>query len=192
MKNRRNIATLIFFTFFQIIYVTANGQKANSSQIEPLPKGWRPTGDARKDYKMGVDKKAGQKGVDAITIKSEADKIKGFGALANYIKIDKYLGKRIRMTGYMRSEKVDGWAGFWLRVDDSTSHDKRVLSFDNMYDKAIKETTDWTKCTLVLDVPKNGTTIVYGALLSGKGQIWFDDIKFDLVGGEVPVTRASR
>jgi len=192
MKNRRNITAVIFLLLFQTIYITANAQKTNSSEIYPLPKGWRITGSAPQNYDMGVDRNAGQKGKDAITIKYTAKKNMKFGALANYIKIDKYLGKRIRMTGYIRSEKVDGWAGFWLRVDDSTSHDKRVLSFDNMYDKAIRGTTDWTKYTLVLDVPQNGTTIVYGALLSGKGQIWFDDVKFDLVGNEVPVTRKRR
>ena len=47
------------------------------------------------------------------------------------------LGKRVRMTGLVKSENVASWAGLWLRVDQSGS--QQPLSFDNMGDSRIKK-----------------------------------------------------
>ncbi len=59
----------------------------------------------------------------------------------------KYIGKRIRMTGYMKSKNVAAWAAFWLRVDQADS--KQFLSFDNMNNREIKGTTDWKKYEII-------------------------------------------
>jgi hypothetical protein len=44
----------------------------------------------------------------------------------------------------------------------------------------IKRTTDWAKYEVVLYVPQ-ATSISYGVLLSGTGQIWFKDVNFEIV-----------
>jgi hypothetical protein len=100
-----------------------------------------------------------------------------------------YLNKRVRMTGYVKSENVTTWAGLWLRVDEPGS--QQPLSFDNMSDRPIKGTTDWTKYEIVLDVPSNASLIAYGALLGGTGQIWFDRITIEVVSDSVPVTGSA-
>ena len=99
---------------------------------------------------------------------------------------DKFLGKRVRMTGYIKSENVTGWAGLWMRVDQKDSN--KALSFDNMQDRAVKGTTEWTKYEIVLDVPLTATNLAYGALVSGGGTIWFDSISFEEVDESVPTT----
>lgn len=150
------------------------------------PTGWFNAGSKPKSYEMGIDKGAGQDGKNAATIKSIDKKIDGFGTLMQQSKPDKYLGKRVRMTGFVKSENVSTWAGLWLRVDQSGS--QQPLSFDNMGDRPIKGTTGWTKYEIVLDVPNNASLIAYGALLDGTGQIWFDNITFEVVGDNVPTT----
>lgn len=80
-------------------------------------------------------------------------------------KPDKYLGKKIRMTGIMKSVDVETIAGFWLRVDHADS--KTPLSFDNMSDRPIKGATEWTKYEIVLEVPDKASKIAFGALLCG-------------------------
>ena len=90
------------------------------------------------------------------------------------------------MTGYVRSENVKGWAGLWFRVDQLGS--KQFAAFDNMQTRGIKGTTDWTKYEIVLDVPTNASTLNFGALLSGTGQIWFDDITFEIVDDSIKTT----
>lgn len=144
-----------------------------------LPKGWFKAGSDPDKYEMGVEPGGGQNGRNSATIKSDARKIHGFGTLMQTCLPDKYLGKKVRMSGYMRSEDVDKWAGFWFRVDGADS--KGSLAFDNMYDRAIKGTTGWKKYEIVLDVPANATRLAYGALLDGTGQIWFENIQFEIV-----------
>jgi hypothetical protein len=150
------------------------------------PTGWFNAGSKPKSYEMGIDKGAGQDGKNAATIKSIEKKIKGFGTLMQQSKPDKYLGKRVRMTGFVKSENVTDWSGLWLRVDQTGS--QQPLSFDNMSDRPIKGTTGWTKYEIVLDVPTNASLMAFGALLHGTGQIWFDNITFEVVGNDVPTT----
>lgn len=131
-----------------------------------------------------MDRGKGQNGSDAITIRSHK-RTWSYGTIKHALDPNQYRGKRIRMTGYVRSENVHRWAGLWLRVDDSV---KNAVAFDNMANRAITGTTDWTKCTLVLDVPENAKNIVYGGLLNGCGQIWFDDMNIEIVGNDVATT----
>ena len=151
-----------------------------------LPTGWFAAGSKPKSYEMGIDKGAGKDGKNAATIKSIDKKIEGFGTLMQQSKPDKYLGKRIRMTGFVKSENVSTWAGLWFRVDQAGS--QQSLSFDNMGDRPIKGTTGWTKYEIVLDVPSNASLIAYGALMDGTGQIWFDNITIEIVDDNVPTT----
>ena len=151
-----------------------------------LPLGWFKAGNKPNSYEMGIDKGSGQDGKNAATIKSVEEKIEGFGTLMQQSKPDKYIGKRIKMTGFLKAEKVNGWAGLWLRIDQTGS--QKPLSIDNMKDRKITGTSDWKKYEIVLDVPENASLIAYGALLDGTGQIWFDNLSFDIVDENVPLT----
>src|SRR5690606_3400396 len=81
-----------------------------------LRKSWLKADTEAKSYKMGIDVGAGQDGKNATTIQSKRDGIKGYGTLMQNCLPDKFLGKRVRMTGYIKSESVTGWAGLWMRV----------------------------------------------------------------------------
>jgi len=151
-----------------------------------MPKNWFIAGSSPKSYKMGIDEGAGRDGKNAATIQSKQKNIKGFGTLMQNSNPDNYLGKRVRMTGFIKSESVEGWAGLWFRVDQKDSD--YAISFDNMEDRSITGSTEWTKYEIVLDVPLNATNLAYGALLSGTGKIWFDDVSFEIVDKSVPTT----
>ena len=45
-----------------------------------------------------------------------------------------------------------------------------------------------THTTLQSDVPNESTKIGFGAILAGVGKLWLDDVAFDVVGNDVPVT----
>lgn len=157
-----------------------------------IPKGWVRTGNHNNKYQMGVDKGSGKDGKDAMTIKS-VEKIDDnliFGALASVNLPTQYLGKRVRLTGSIKTKEVPHWAGFWFRVDGQKKGE--VLAFDNMKDgktdRSITGTNDWNQCDLVLDVPFNAKEIVYGALLSGTGQIWIENVSLEIVNSSVPTT----
>ncbi|HNR20000.1 MAG TPA: hypothetical protein PKN75_13305 [Bacteroidia bacterium] len=151
-----------------------------------LPAGWFKAGSKPNSYDMGTDKGAGKDGNNVATIKSVDKKIDGFGTLMQTSSAQKYLGQRVRMSASVKSKDVHQKAGLWLRVDGAGS--KNYIAFDNMADRPITGTSDWKQYEIVLDVPLNASKLAYGALLRGTGQIWFDDIKFDIVDSTIGTT----
>lgn len=152
-----------------------------------LPESWMPAGSKPKDYDMGKDSKIVHSGSNSAFIRSNQPSIQGFGTMMQTFKADMYFGKRVRMTGFIKTEDVKTWSSMWMRVDDK-ANPTQSLAFDNMANRPIKGTTDWTKCEIVLDVPPNASNIAFGFLLDGTGKIWFDDIKFEVVDQNVPTT----
>ncbi len=172
------------------IKIIVTGLIAFSLLSFDVPKGWFIAGSKPDSYEMGIDKGAGQDGKNAATIKSVDKKIKGFGTLMQDCLPDKYLGKRIRLSGFLKTSNVSDWAGLWLRIDQKNTNN--CLGFDNMHDgktrRSVTGTTDWTKYEIVLDVPMDAGNIAFGALMGGTGQIWFDDLTIEVVDKTVPVT----
>ena len=158
-----------------------------------LPKEWFKAGSAPDAYEMGIDKGAGPNGTNAATIKSIKKRIRGFGCLMQNSQPDKFKGKRVRMSAYLKSKDVIDYASLWFRVDQRGTD--IPLSFDNMrdgkIDRSIKGATDWAKYEIVLDVPEKASNLAYGAFVSGTGQIWFTNIKFEIVDKSVPSTNMS-
>lgn len=146
-----------------------------------IPPGWFESGSSPNSYEMGLEEGVGRDGGNAATIKSIEKRPSGFGTLMQQCEPAEFWGKRIKMTGYVRSESVKNSAALWLRVDRGA----KPVSFDNMSNRPIHGTTDWKKYELVLDVPADATLISYGALVNGAGQIWFDDLVFEIVDSTV-------
>ncbi|MEZ5015795.1 MAG: hypothetical protein R2800_01980 [Flavipsychrobacter sp.] len=178
--------SLLFAFLFSFLFI-ANGCAQGDIDKYPLPKGWYKAGSVPSKYAMGVADSAGRQGGNAATIQSIKKRITGFGTLMQTSMPDSFLGRRVRMTGYMRSVEVKGWAGFWLRVDKNDGS-RGHSAFDNMYDRRVVGTTDWNKYEIVLDINENTKQLAYGALLDGTGQIWFDDIEFEIVDETVATT----
>jgi hypothetical protein len=152
------------------------------------PKGWFKAGSAPKDYAMTTDCDTVHSGKASASLKHIANETSGFGTLMQTFKADRFRGKRLRLSGYVRSKEVGDWAGLWMRVDGPQ---KEPLSFDNMQKRAIKGTSDWVRYGIVLDVPESAQEIAFGLLLSGTGQVWMDDLKFEVVGKDVATTGES-
>ena len=155
-----------------------------------LPDGWIRAGSKPYSYFMSIDKGAGKDGNNVITIKSVDKLINGFGTVMQNFLSEKYLGERIKMTGYLKTQDVDDWAGFWLRIDGRKG--SGFLAFDNLkngkIDRSVRGTTNWKQYEIVLDVSEDATNIAFGALLSGTGQIWFDKIDFEIVNRKTETT----
>ena len=143
--------------------------------------GWFLAGNKPNSYKIGLDKSVYKTEPSSAFLESVGKDIKGFGTLMQTCLADEYLGKRIKMTAYIKSEDVADWAGMWLRIDSKeTPQTGKSLGFDNMQDRPIKGSNDWTKCEIILDVPIESATLNFGVLLSGTGKVWFDDISFEI------------
>ena len=104
-------------------------------------------------------------------------------------KADKWRGKRVRFSAYLKSHQIGEWAGLWMRVDTDT---RQSYAFDDSEDRSLTGTTDWTLFEVVLDVPENAAVIFLGAHMFGRGQVWMDDCAFEEVGDDVPATDKYR
>jgi erythromycin esterase-like protein len=109
-----------------------------------------------------------------------------FGVATGTFPVNRAAGKKIRYSGYIKTEGVTrGFAGLWWRVDGPSG----VLAFDNMQSRGVTGTTDWTKYTIELPVDASVKNINFGALLPGNGTAWFDGLTIELDGE--PFTDAS-
>jgi hypothetical protein len=177
---KKIILISILFIVAAVAKLSAQKVVDSKNQVE-----WYNAGSKPNSYQMGSDTSKVYKNQNVIRINSIEKKINGFGTMMKTVKSDLYVGKTVKMTGYVKSENVKNWAGLWMRVD---FYGTDVLAFDNMGNRGIKRTTDWTKYEVVLFVPQEATSISYGVLLDGTGQIWFKDVKLEVVTDSIPET----
>jgi hypothetical protein len=156
---------------------------------DSLPSGWIKAGSQPAEYEVGIDSTTHHGGHASGYVKSITKDLHGFGTLMQTTGPGEYLGKRVRLSAYVKADQVTDWAGIWMRVDGPTEGNQpKVLAFDNMQSRPIKGTFDWKRFEIVLDVPKEAADIAFGILLSKDGQVWIDDLKFEVVPASVPVT----
>ena len=100
---------------------------------------WHLAGSNLQDYEAGGDPTVSHGTENGGFIESTASEIEGFGTLMTSTRQDKYLGEKIRLTAYVKTENVKYWVGLWMRVDAGMD----AISFDNMGDRPITGSSDW-------------------------------------------------
>jgi hypothetical protein len=148
------------------------------------PEGWFLAGSDPGSYSIERDTIVTRQGRSTGRLASTAES-KGFGTMMQSFDPGEYLGKRVRMTAFVKAKDVKSWAGLWMRVDGS---ENGSLSFDNMQDRPIKGTSDWKSYDIVLDVPAGAEGVFFGILLGGTGTVWISDVRFEVVDPSVATT----
>jgi hypothetical protein len=141
------------------------------------------------DFESAIDteiKHGGQKSACFLAVAVGKD---DQARLTQYLDAGLYRSKRVRFSGYLKTNMVSGWAGLWMRVNTNS---KFGYAFDDMEDRNLNGTTDWTYYEIVLDVPDTAAIIYIGGYLYGKGQVWMDDCAFEVVDESVEVTNKYR
>jgi hypothetical protein len=98
-----------------------------------------------------------------------------------------YLGKKVCFSASIKTDKVIGSAELWL-LDQNGD---RVLSFDDMADRAPSGTTDWRDYSIVLDVPNDSKKIRFGFMLNGGGTAWMKNPRLQLATAKQSSTARS-
>lgn len=179
---------------------TLFGQTSDTASQPQVVPGWYKTGvDPKGIYQVTADRNHVHGGKSSISIRCETcstapspDDATDFntphGVLGQTINADTYRNKRVRFAAYLQTQDVRGdGAILWLTV---TGDNGRPVAIDNMTepDRSVHGTTEWRKYDIVLDVPQTAASISYGAILSGRGQLWVDDASFEVVSGDTPIT----
>lgn len=161
-----------------------------------IPKGWFATGSVTPEsHRLGLDPAT----PGAILIESRLERGQGLGALTDRIAVlmqsvaaEAYCGQRLRLSVDLRCRDAD-CGTIWMRVD---GRERMGLAFDNMLtrttDGPLTGDRDWTRRSVVLDVPDAADSLHYGLFLKGYGQVWARRVRLDGVGPEIPVTGEPR
>lgn len=148
-------------------------------------KGWFLAGDRPESYSIGFDSEVTHSGAQSGRLSSIHVDPPGFGTMMQSIGVGDYQGKRVQLKAFIKSQDVLRWAGMWMRVDGTA---RRSVAFDNMRNRPILGSTDWTEYAVVLDVPPEAKSIHFGVLINGPGTLWVDDMSMKVVPKSVPTT----
>lgn len=156
------------------------------------PNGWWPNCCAGfSDLDIGLDQNETHQGSPTAYLKSSRRNFKDIDCpkLTKSCQARDFHGKRISLSGWVKTRLDDGTANLWIRVDGNWMHEPpRAAYFDNMYKRPITHVTDWTNHTLVVDVPPESEKIVYGIFLRGLGELWLGDVTIKPVPEDTPLT----
>ena len=187
----KRISILIAVCFLAITsFGQTNEESTRNLDFENIENGkaidWQNFG--KGEYSIKIDTIFSQNGKNSVSIEFKGG-TPNFKAWAYDIPAI-YQGKKIKLTGYVKTENVeDGYAGLWMRIDPS-------VGFDNMNKRGVKGTTDWKKYEIELDLkPSQAKKIVVGGLLVGKGKMWIDNLEVTIDGRQldkVPIKELSK
>ena len=136
-------------------------------------KGWFLSGANANAYEMRRDFENVHKGNAAGYLRSiKQVNDEEFGTVMQQFHASEWCGKRMKLSCFIQTKDVDGYAGLWMRVDGK---DGDTLQFDNMHNRPIKGTTGWNHYSVVLDVPEKSGAIYFGVMLQGNGEVWMDE-----------------
>lgn len=147
------------------------------------PRGWYFAGPAAKDFEVNTEAADGASGGRVVHIRAKNDSA-GFCTLSQGIDAADYRGKRVRLSGNLRTHNA-GKSMLWLRIDDA---DRKPISMDNMEPRPVRGDTERRNYAVVLDVPDNARALAFGVILDGHGEVWADGLKLEVVGKDVPTT----
>ena len=165
------------------------------AQQHPVAPGWYAVSTVPEEYRIGIEpvRRPGSEGFVGATLRGFVEAPYASGILLQSIRADEYRGRRIRLTSWLRTagESPDTAmteARLWMRVDGANG----PLWSDYMLDRPILGIRDWALYAVVLDVPRAAIGISFGVAMTGRGQLWLDDVSFETVGKEVALTGQPR
>ncbi|MFD0717605.1 helix-turn-helix transcriptional regulator [Paenibacillus sp. GCM10027626] len=157
------------------------------NQAQKEPAGWmlNVNGTHMSDCEMGIDFQTTHHGKASGYLDSKGENVGGFATMMQVFKANEYRGRRLQLSGFLKTLNVEQWCGLWMRIDGK---EQEILQFDNMCNRPVTGTAEWNRYNIVLDVPQSSETISFGALIIGKGRVWVDSLRFDTVSESVPTT----
>jgi RNA polymerase sigma factor (sigma-70 family) len=142
-----------------------------------------------KNFPAALDPTVLRNGHPTLVLSSTTPKWGQGGGAFRQADYEPFLGKRMRFSAYVKSEKLANWGG--IQVWAQGAGNRFALS-DDMGGRPIVKTTDWKKYEIVADIPADIQSITVGLQMHGAGKIWMDEAQLDVVGPDVPVTDDSQ
>jgi hypothetical protein len=161
---------------------------ARATAAGELPAGWNRGGWNPTVFEIRADREVVHKGRASGAIFARSGEQGDWATMVQTIRADRFRGRRLRLSAFLRSEDVWEGAALWMSIDGIDGR----LAFDGMKNRLVRGTTEWRQYHIVLDVAEESTAISFGLLLIGgnRGKAWIDDLKLEAVSSDEPVTEA--
>jgi hypothetical protein len=143
-------------------------------QTATMPRGW----DGGPPETIFVDGTIVHGGRRSTRLERSSTSPQNFTTITKSLPID-FGGARIEFRGFLRTEDVSEFTGLWMREDGDTPG----LAFDNMQQRQVKGTHDWTEYSITLPLHRDAKRLFFGVLVAGAGKVWADDLQL-LVDGK--------
>ncbi|EIC20687.1 DUF4145 domain-containing protein [Thiorhodovibrio frisius] len=103
------------------------------------------------------------------------------------IKTDNFRGKRIKYSAFIKVSSLEQWAYMYVLSGDLYPVEGIKGSKEQPLEK------DWSQLSMVFGIPESHEKpyIKFCFSLWGGGQMWIDDVKWDVVNNTTPVTYAA-
>ena len=146
--------------------------------------GWEKGADysAAPDYVSGMRRGAYHGHMTAV-LESKTARPKGNAVLCQWVRADNYLGKRVRISAMLQLRALHTTRGsLFAHLDTRDDYSY----WDGL--PGLTATSQWRRCSLVIDIPADAQGIIFGGSLTGRGTLLIADVKVEAVDKSVPLT----
>jgi len=148
-----------------------------------VPADWLLRGSAPSNYDLRSDRVQVWAGTaSALLVSHDKNVHPGqFGSILQEASAAPYLGKRVEFSVSVRAEdRGSGWEVWFSAIDAG-----RVVIVRQMTN-GFARNDQWARHRVVVDVPWSADAVAYGVSLQGKGSLWIDDARIDVVDTSLP------
>jgi RNA polymerase sigma factor (sigma-70 family) len=174
------------------LYLDAVAAMPPAADFNPLTnESFRMLSNGTAGYTCDADPTVKHYDLPATLLSSSTAKPLASDDVMRTIDIHAYLGKRVRFSAFLKCQNVHSFGGLAMVVigKDGKWNASDFSMFQLVgHPKYITGTTDWKKMEIVDDVAADSTQIVVGMELTGRGKIWLDDPRIEIVDKNVPTT----
>jgi hypothetical protein len=135
-------------------------------------------------FEFAIDDQVAKEGKQSLRIRRTGTQ--PFGLVLQRIKPDRFRGKRVRLSAFLRLDNVEPFgrgalrdmsgAVLMLRSEGGTG-----MVLDDMRERPLRGTRPWTEVSAEIDVPLSANTLEFAAMLSGTGTLWVDAVRLEVV-----------
>jgi RNA polymerase sigma factor (sigma-70 family) len=141
--------------------------------------GWRACGTAPQKFQTELDEGSRRDGRATICISSGSALPTEWTAYATTDhEPGRYRGRRVKFSAVMKGEGLTGTARPFIRA---VGPDDGALKLDERSARLAAGTSDWKEVSTYLNVPQESLGVCVGVTLSGRGKVWFDDVRIEFV-----------
>jgi hypothetical protein len=166
---------------FARLFATTTPQSINSDESWHVPFGWDARETTPHEYFVGVDDNIVHHGKSSLFVHSIAKKPSGTVYIAQVFDANQFRGKRVMLTGYLKSQDLHEQIHLSLVAAAQGSQG----TSDGV---TVSGTTAWQRYQIVIDVPRDANAITIGFYMNGEGSFWADELNFQPVDSRTPLT----